>query len=166
MRSLRPTIIDDRGKRVPLVNHDWRAYLGGDAERMNRIKAAASVESWRPSAQELRRVAMFCLFMLPAILVGALAPAFITSRTWLPRWAQFLVILSTAVLPALISVFVVRRVLAQRIARSHVRAGLCASCGYDIRSIPGDAEGCRVCPECGAAWMAVPDDRATGTPRS
>jgi hypothetical protein len=30
--------------------------------------------------------------------------------------------------------------------------GLCAACGYDLRGQEPEEDGCRVCPECGAAW--------------
>ena len=29
---------------------------------------------------------------------------------------------------------------------------VCASCGYDMRGLPSDPDGCTLCPECGAAW--------------
>lgn len=32
------------------------------------------------------------------------------------------------------------------------RAGLCPACVYQISEVPVDAEGCTICPECGAAW--------------
>ncbi len=35
--------------------------------------------------------------------------------------------------------------------------GACADCGYDIRGTPPDAEGVRLCPECGV--MNVPRSR-------
>ena len=28
----------------------------------------------------------------------------------------------------------------------------CASCGYDLRMLPTDADGVTVCPECGSGW--------------
>ncbi|MEO1278047.1 MAG: hypothetical protein AAFV77_03730 [Planctomycetota bacterium] len=30
--------------------------------------------------------------------------------------------------------------------------GLCPGCGYSIAELQPEADGCRVCPECGAAW--------------
>jgi hypothetical protein len=38
-----------------------------------------------------------------------------------------------------------------------VRADLCdlracLACGYDVRGVPPESDGCTVCPECGAAW--------------
>lgn len=39
-----------------------------------------------------------------------------------------------------------------RIARAIVAEGKCASCGYQIVGLLPEADGCVVCPECGAAW--------------
>jgi hypothetical protein len=30
--------------------------------------------------------------------------------------------------------------------------GLCYACGYDLADLHPEADGCTVCPECGAAW--------------
>ena len=42
-------------------------------------------------------------------------------------------------------------------SRSRLRVAMqslsrCASCGYSLKGIHADADGCTVCPECGAAW--------------
>lgn len=34
-----------------------------------------------------------------------------------------------------------------------IRAGICPACGYQIGEVPVDADGCTICPECGAAWQ-------------
>ncbi len=31
-------------------------------------------------------------------------------------------------------------------------AGECGACAYPISTLPPEADGCTVCPECGAAW--------------
>jgi len=30
--------------------------------------------------------------------------------------------------------------------------GDCGACGYGLAEIPAEPDGCKVCPECGAAW--------------
>lgn len=39
--------------------------------------------------------------------------------------------------------------------------GECAACAHPIREIPAEADGCTVCPECGAAWRL--GDRGAGS---
>ena len=39
-----------------------------------------------------------------------------------------------------------------RVARMYACAEFCGSCGFELRGLANDADGCRVCPECGAAW--------------
>lgn len=31
------------------------------------------------------------------------------------------------------------------------RCRLCVACGYDVSTLPGEQDGCTVCPECGVA---------------
>ena len=42
------------------------------------------------------------------------------------------------------------------LVREWLAFGCCASCGYSLKGIHADADGCTVCPECGAAWK-LPD---------
>lgn len=37
-------------------------------------------------------------------------------------------------------------------ARAIVAIGRCPSCGYELSQLPIEADGCVICPECGAAW--------------
>jgi len=34
----------------------------------------------------------------------------------------------------------------------HASSGFCAACGYGLGEVEAEPDGCRVCPECGAAW--------------
>lgn len=45
----------------------------------------------------------------------------------------------------------VKRVL----VRAMLREGKCASCGYPLKGIPAQGDGCVVCSECGAAWRGA-----------
>ncbi len=44
----------------------------------------------------------------------------------------------------------------ERILNAAAEAGLCAVCGYLLYGLPREADGCTVCPECGAAWRVDP----------
>ncbi len=40
--------------------------------------------------------------------------------------------------------------------RACVLTGICGSCGYALSGLLTGADGCAVCPECGAAWRLGP----------
>lgn len=48
-----------------------------------------------------------------------------------------------------------RHGLASYHARLWVAQSLCGSCGYSLQGLGEAADGCRVCPECGAAWRVL-----------
>lgn len=41
-----------------------------------------------------------------------------------------------------------------KIADIHLVHGRCAGCGYELRDLPIEDDGCIVCPECNAAWKS------------
>lgn len=43
-----------------------------------------------------------------------------------------------------------------------LRRKRCPSCAFELRDIPGDADGYTICPECGAAWQLLPEDHRPG----
>lgn len=43
----------------------------------------------------------------------------------------------------------------QQAAEAFVAQGRCASCTYEMVGLPVEADGCAVCPECGAAWKVL-----------
>ncbi|MEX2219226.1 MAG: hypothetical protein WD749_10765 [Phycisphaerales bacterium] len=45
-----------------------------------------------------------------------------------------------------------RRGRLRAVLRRCLSEGLCPACGYSLRGVPDQPDGCRVCPECGAAW--------------
>lgn len=49
--------------------------------------------------------------------------------------------------------------------RPSLRALRCPSCRYSLRGLTPEADGCTVCPECGAAWRMeeTKGQRGTGT---
>lgn len=103
----------------------------------------------------------FLLFGIPVLLIYAIialvdpAPQFDTALTviYFGMYAAFLV-----------SVVIVGRRIRKHapraIALAFLEACLCPSCGYELRGLPTEEDGCTVCPECGAAWR-VP---GSGTP--
>lgn len=146
----RVTVVDDRGRRVPLAPSEI-VPTGASSDRSARMARAA--RSREPTTRaEIVRGVLFGLAALPVMLVAALAPVWIAIRTGWPWWLKILSGLPMGILPALITIFMVRRVAPQRLARQHVRAGYCGSCAHDLTGLSREGDGCRVCSECGAAW--------------
>jgi|GEM_PF-1976049 len=48
-----------------------------------------------------------------------------------------------------------RREAKERLRVGYLRACQCPCCDYDLTGQVADADGCRVCPECGAAWKVA-----------
>jgi hypothetical protein len=48
----------------------------------------------------------------------------------------------------------VRKHKFSKIAQIHLDHACCAACGYSLRDLHPEADGCFVCPECNAAWLA------------
>lgn len=152
-------ITDDRGRRVPLVRHDWGAARGNTPVR-RRLLASTSLSFQRdpaavrirPTRGEVVHGIIAGAVALPVLLAAALTPAYLAFSTGLPWWGTILASLPLGVIPALVTIFLARRLARRGIARSYVRAGLCASCGYDLQALDIEGDGCRQCPECGSAW--------------
>lgn len=149
---LHASLLDDRGKRVHLVDYTESVRAGADPQRNARIKAVVSGKQPPPTAREIRQGVIYGLIALPVMLVAALAPAYIAFNTGLPWWGKVLAAVPMGLLPSMVTIALVRRIAAARIARGYTRAGYCAGCAYDLAATPAAADGCRVCPECGAAW--------------
>jgi hypothetical protein len=69
--------------------------------------------------------------------------------------AVFSFILAPAMAVLLTALAAVRTAWREREAmmrRGMGARGLCAACGYDLSAHEPEEDGCRVCPECGAAW--------------
>lgn len=164
-----PAMVKDaRGRRCRLVS-GWMAvggprFSGGGGgsggggedgikrDKRERLSRAALEESIWPSRGELARALPYVVLCLPLFALAAFAPALMSFKLRLPLWAMMLAAVPLGMIPAIVTVFVIRRAGAERIARVHVRAELCGSCGYELRGIAPEADGCTVCPECGGAW--------------
>lgn len=52
-------------------------------------------------------------------------------------------------------------IVASRVMGAHklgfLKEGYCPACGYSIAELESEADGCRVCPECGSAWKLDAD---------
>lgn len=145
------TITDDRGTRVPLVPLEW--LFPGKGERGRRRERLMRASAYQPAItrREVGRTLAYGLLIVPFVLVLGVVPAIVSGSSW-PWWARALVMVPGALLPVVFGAVLARRISTERIAEAYLRAGLCASCGYELGTVEPEEDGCRVCPECGAAW--------------
>lgn len=147
----RASIVDARGRRVPLIP-TLSSMERGDADRVARLTAASRCPRDPPTPAQWAQGIVYGLIALPVLLAGSLLPPYIAFHLSMPWWARILVAIPGGVLPALATIFIIRRLAGQAMARDWARAGYCPSCGQDLTGTPADGDGCTVCPECGAAW--------------
>lgn len=146
------TIVDGAGREVPLVPHFRMMEFSRKSDRRRRLDSAREAISGRPSPQEWRRIIAYGLLQLPLFLVLALAPAIMTFKLGWPVWALAIAVIPLGMGPAVMTVWITRRVLRERIVRMMLLGSYCPSCGQDLSGLPPDDAGRRVCAECGAAW--------------
>ena len=98
----------------------------------------------------------FYFAALVVFLAMALAP--------MPReigWGlvAVLLVLGLAVIGALLACgsWIANREAYERAARSMRHGSNCPQCWYDLAGHEHEADGCVVCPECGAAWRVAAD---------
>ncbi|MCB9842433.1 MAG: hypothetical protein H6812_04170 [Phycisphaeraceae bacterium] len=144
------TVTDARGKRVQL----WPYVVPprGLRERVGmKDDEVATLKRWLVHDRLIHAAAVAGLnYAMWRVLI----------EIWLGRNPRLtLGSLPVTMLPILIAlgffVFDWRKVIAR--SRERHQAALllvrrCASCGYSIKGLPSQDDGCTVCPECGAAW--------------
>ncbi len=112
----------------------------------------------RIAASQLGRLALFTgrgliaflSWCLPPLVFGAFDPPPVLEWSIGGVWWLFAMVV------------IVRHMKVQGIrweSRGLIAIGCCPSCGYDLLKLPVEDDGCRVCPECGAAWRLPSDDR-------
>ncbi len=158
--ALEATVLDARGREVPLVPHNVQLHLARDTEMGRRLRASSTLPKEKPTGSEIRRGIGYGILAIPLLLVGALAPASMAFSLKWPLWLMLLAAIPLSVIPALVTLFVARRAAGQRIARVYAHAGYCGSCAHDLHAIHAEADGCTVCPECGAAWRVGAEQQA------
>ncbi len=174
---LRRTVTDHRGDR--LTGHVSRRECQRLLARRSESAATTSTpppdqakeqvaDGCRVDYRPLWRRALELAWIAPVVagvLVGVLAggaaaslfvclPAILLSWALGLPWQAGIAMTVGIVLPLALVYGVIRA--PQRRAEQLLQARLCGACGYSIESIETSSDGCRVCPECGAAWRVPP----------
>lgn len=113
---------------------------------------------WDPIAayttSDDKRVLIVGVIVMPLLLVASFAVPIAAGRLFGAPWWSMLVahgvflVAWSVFITAVMSKSTVRQVII-----AHRKANYCASCGYHLLDVPAEADGCTVCPECGAAWL-------------
>lgn len=133
---------DDRGELL-----DGRPPLAMAAAR----RAGIDPKTARAALRPLRRVGLaFWALMLAMIVLGP-ALVFVLAG-WGARGAMMIIPATAPIVPVLALAPWLRPLGWRLHRRGLLSLGLCPACGYPITEIEPQADGCRVCPECAAAW--------------
>jgi hypothetical protein len=150
-----PVIKDAHGRAFPLIRHETLIPGISNRERLERLNRAAQKDKRTLTRAEKRRIIGWSVATLAVLFPVAVVPPFVMSYH---VWWGALLFLPLSIFPMLVTAFVMRRALAQRIADTYLRAGICPSCAYELKGIAPAHDQTRTCPECGGTW-ATPVDR-------
>jgi hypothetical protein len=150
-------IRDDRGVARRVFNR-WSRVLngrGGDG-----LEDAEFRRLWRRSggAAGWSHAGIGVLAVLSMLLFAQVVWPPVVNWTLPANWIQIVSRLALAAFWVL-AIFVFPRRLPARHSdelRGELLAmGRCASCSYRLGGVAVEADGCRVCPECGGAWRPI-----------
>jgi hypothetical protein len=147
------TVLDHRGRRVPLHNP---GSVGDLVSAREQRFAAALADMRRRSLEDSRsdRTAYRVLMVVLSLVAGYLLVAGVTSLA--EGNSITLIMVGPVVVFIVFMMWHARRVWPfegpRALVRGLVGEGLCPSCTYSIEGLTPEGDGCVVCPECGAAW--------------
>lgn len=151
--------VDDRGRRVKLV------FVGGYPARLWSRVSKMPVDVHRKLRERMTEGTtgplvwqaiivggtLMGLWMLMAVVIGPRVQA-----VFRPQFGSLPGMLLTSFLPQLLAMAGLglwwSRHLNRQLIEGAVKLGHCPSCGYALKGLPIDADGCSTCPECGAGW--------------
>ncbi|MFI4898504.1 MAG: hypothetical protein ACIARR_11840 [Phycisphaerales bacterium JB059] len=122
---------------------------------MTRVRTRKIERSLSHSGAPVKRVTLIAtlvsmpFFILPAVSIPFIVPVLL--RHGNAYWA-IPIGLVVGILGPVVMMLVLRRLMLPRLVRAYVAEGFCGSCGFTIRGLEPEEDGCRVCPECGCAW--------------
>ncbi len=148
--GLHYTIRDHRGRVVPLAHASWP----------DRFRHFSHVGHFVPpvsgTVSTLLLLVLVMTFVFAIQDAGSRAAAALGgAKSWTLALNALTLFGPLAILLLLIaaSIFLTAaRVWIPAVARSWLAQGECPSCRYKIDTLEPEADGCTVCPECGAGW--------------
>lgn len=133
---------DDRG-----TNFHWHGY-GSMSATKHRKWTREHIRRLKNQFVNRRQTMLSSLAFFGCL--GALLVLMLL-RSTIPTWAQWVVFVPFMVVLVAVLRWIDR--LHQRSMIAFIRASCaCGCCGYSIRGVPCEQDGCRVCPECQCAW--------------
>lgn len=150
-----PTIVDDRGQRVPLLDPNGTPWPVETDERV-RLLAQRISAKMQDDATGSGRKYLIVTLVLVYMAVSVPLQMYLVGSLKMPA-----VVVIVLMMPVLLGcVYLVQRRYFQTsstaIARLVLEEGLCPSCGYNLCGISpiAGAISVHICPECGSAWNA------------
>lgn len=149
IQSVKPAIIDDRGRPVVLLNWLRTKWPESDV----RLKAVR-VRLFALRSLPMPRWQRTTYLILLSLAVLLLPFGFVFFDVLLLFAILVAFVFGGVIVSDIIRDLIGHHRLRQQQASVLVEAGLCASCGYNLVGLVGQDDGCIECPECGAAWTA------------
>ncbi len=144
----KPTVLDDRARRVEPLKLNAKAYR--DDPDLSSTVGRIHESIWNTGRIfSMRRTLPILVAIVGIFVVSLLARQYLVA---LPPWAPSIMVWITVFTMMRIVMVLSRRKHAKRIVESVLRIGRCPACGYDLRAAAPESDGACVCPECGAAW--------------
>ena len=153
-KHTRYPITDDRGRTIRATAPSWGPGRN-HSDDLTRSRSREIEWKFSQSGAPVRRATVTAtliampFFLLPALVVPWLVPIMVSRghRGWvIPLGAAL------GIIGPIVMFTVLRRLMLPRLVRAYVNDGFCGSCGFTVRDLKPEDDGCRVCPECGCAW--------------
>lgn len=150
-------VVDARGRRIRLLLlAGVPASANGDLEIAEQTWARIQQRAGEGGTTTTRDYVLGGLVAIPPwvlayIAVAKAAPSF-TRGFWGSSATRAVLIISMMIVGTAYARWRAQSRHARAVAAAFLGEGYCPSCGYGIGGIRADADGCTVCPECGAAW--------------
>ncbi|MBS0195968.1 MAG: hypothetical protein JSR77_04345 [Planctomycetes bacterium] len=152
-------LTDDRGQRVEVNRNARETVLGNIDRRPPNAQGPGESGLGGRTKKGMKFIARFAMAALAMLLYGILGAPAIQHTARLLGISFVEAVVCWAVFIGALAVFwpfTFGRAWDSRSRTLHAArrlvAGLCAACEYNIAQVPAAPDGCRACPECGAAW--------------